>query len=363
MTIYVPCPDIDRPSGGIKVIYRYVDLLNEMGFAAYVLHHSRGFRATWFLNNTQIAYLKGGRLLQCFYRESRAKERLLCRLIWKRAWRILNHDRRLHLLDAPTKRIETADYLFVPAIISHVFGQLAKGTRKIIFNQGVYAVTFKQHTLHAEPSFNPYFDKDVICALTVSQNNKEYLAFAYPELQVFRHHLSIDIDRFYYVPHKQKRIAYMPRKNPQHALQVINILRTRRNVSEYEFIPIDGKSEPEVAHILGESVVFLNFCYSGEGWPLPPAEAMAAGCLVIGYHGMGGMEYFRPEFSYSIPFGDIKKFAQTVEMVAQNFVTCPQAVRDKGWLAAKFIREHYSAAQEKADVRDFWNWIAQGQPS
>ena len=58
-----------------------------------------------------------------------------------------------------------------------------------------------------------------------------------------------------------------------------------------------ARSEAAVADILRESQVFLSFGHP-EGFGLPPAEALACGCLVIGYHGGGGREYFGPAGAY-----------------------------------------------------------------
>jgi hypothetical protein len=44
VAIYYGCPDKDYPVGGIRVIYRHVDLLNRNGFDAFVLHHYYPFR-------------------------------------------------------------------------------------------------------------------------------------------------------------------------------------------------------------------------------------------------------------------------------------------------------------------------------
>jgi len=56
VTIYYGCPDKDYPVGGVRVIYRHVDLLNRNGFDAFVLHHYFPFRCTWFENATRVAH-------------------------------------------------------------------------------------------------------------------------------------------------------------------------------------------------------------------------------------------------------------------------------------------------------------------
>jgi hypothetical protein len=51
---YFVCPDYDVPSGGIRVIYRFVGILNSAGIGAAVVHRSRRFRSTWFENETIV---------------------------------------------------------------------------------------------------------------------------------------------------------------------------------------------------------------------------------------------------------------------------------------------------------------------
>jgi hypothetical protein len=57
-TVYYLCPDDDKPSGGIRVIYRHVDLLNAAGRDAVVLHERPGFRVGWFRNETRVLAAK-----------------------------------------------------------------------------------------------------------------------------------------------------------------------------------------------------------------------------------------------------------------------------------------------------------------
>ena len=55
--IYYWSPDYDTPVGGVKILYHDVDVLNANGIEAAVLHRKRGFRCTWFENNTRVAYM------------------------------------------------------------------------------------------------------------------------------------------------------------------------------------------------------------------------------------------------------------------------------------------------------------------
>ena len=50
------CDDVNSPTGGVKQIYRQVDVLNSNGFNAFVLHRHYRFKCTWFKNQTHVAY-------------------------------------------------------------------------------------------------------------------------------------------------------------------------------------------------------------------------------------------------------------------------------------------------------------------
>ncbi len=54
--IFFCTPDTERPSGGVRAIYRAVDLLNDAGMDAAVLHTRAGFRCTWFDNRTRVEH-------------------------------------------------------------------------------------------------------------------------------------------------------------------------------------------------------------------------------------------------------------------------------------------------------------------
>ncbi|MCW2249483.1 glycosyltransferase involved in cell wall biosynthesis [Azospirillum fermentarium] len=90
---------------------------------------------------------------------------------------------------------------------------------------------------------------------------------------------------------KVQQIAYMPRKLPADATYLKDAFAAAYPAfASIPWIPIEGCNEEQVAAILGRSTVFVSFSYR-EGFGLPPLEAMAAECLVVGFHGSGGMEY------------------------------------------------------------------------
>src|SRR5262249_15023942 len=135
-----------------------------------------------------------------------------------------------------------------------------------------------------------------------------------------------------------------------------NLLKFRHALAGWELVPIHGRSEAEVAALLRECLLFLSFGHP-EGCPLPPLEAMACGCLVIGYHGRGGREYFHPDFCYPIETGDILGFARTVDTVLRDYAADHRPVQQKAARAAAYLREHYSLDQEERDIMHAWQAI------
>lgn len=112
---------------------------------------------------------------------------------------------------------------------------------------------------------------------------------------------SIDLDLFHpnarstFTPEETVRIAWMPRKNKALAKQIQDIFEARlalRGLKKTEWIEIHGRSHQEVAEMLRSSHIFLATGFP-EGCPLPPLEALASGCLLVGFTGFGGWDYMR----------------------------------------------------------------------
>jgi hypothetical protein len=319
--IFVYAVDTDRPSGGIRKLYRHVDVLCSAGFPAWVVHQQEGFRCTWFANRTPVACSR-------------------------------------HTV------VKRGDYLVVPEIVAlQSLGQ-APGVKKVIFNQNAYQ-TFAGHSLDPADLRSPYTNPDVVAALVVSADSQAYLSEVFPQLRVLRLRYGID-PRFAYRADKRPAIAYMPRKNVPDLTQVINILKLRGALAGFELVPIDNRPEEQVAALLGESLLFLSFGHP-EGFGLPSAEALACGCLVVGYHGRGGQEYFAGAGAYPVEVGDVLGFARTVEEVLRAYRTDPAPLRARAERGAAWMRQRYSVEQEEADILACWRAILeepaeQGEP-
>jgi len=87
-------------------------------------------------------------------------------------------------------------------------------------------------------------------------------------------------------------VAYMPRKNKAVAAQIKSIFEHRNGSDMIRWRAIEGLDTHGVAEALRSSHIFLMTGFP-EGCPLPPLEAMASGCLPVGFSGFGGWDYMR----------------------------------------------------------------------
>jgi hypothetical protein len=307
------CPDLTEPAGGIRKIYRHVDLLNANGISALVVHDQPGFTCRWFDHQTPVT------------------------------------SRRQISLQHAT------DVILVPEILSWEMMAQARGVRKVILNQNVYQ-TFLAQTPEIGALNVPYRHSDFLATIVVSDDSQRYLNHAFPSHPVFRMHYSVDPTKFYDEPNKLRRIAYMPRKKTEDAAQIISILRFRGLLDGFEVTPIVNQSEAETARILRESMIFMSLStYEGSG--LPPLEAMACGCITVGYHGRGGREFLNEQNAFPVEAEDIIGFAIRLEQIIQQLNTNPQPLLEKARRAAQFVHATYSPQREEQDVIAAWGRI------
>jgi len=310
-SIYFVCPDQDVPVGGIKVIYQHVDMLVAAGAQAYVLHNTPGFRCTWFDNETPVKYSAG------------------------------------HFI--PTKH----DIFVLPEVIDPEIHTVLAGYHKVILNQNCY-YTFENLSPSSDHQSSPYLDPTLLGCITVSEDSLHYLSYAFPKLNLFRVRNRIDSTSLAYRAEKKNQIAYMPRKNAPDSTQVFQMLRHRGALEGYEVIAIDGVSAERAAELIAESKFFFSFG-SPEGFSLPPAEAMATGSVVVGYHGWGGSEFLINGLAFPIETSDVITFSRRAEQVLLQHRTNASSFDSLCKKASQFIHSHYDQEQQEHELHSVWS--------
>jgi hypothetical protein len=101
-------------------------------------------------------------------------------------------------------------------------------------------------------------------------------------------------DRIFRPAAKELVGAYAPRKRPLEAA-AIRRLHARLHPDQYlPFIKLDGASEAQVADAFGRAAIHLSLSRL-ESVGMTTLEAMASGCLCVGFTGIGGRAYATPD--------------------------------------------------------------------
>ncbi|HEY7633113.1 MAG TPA: glycosyltransferase [Thermoleophilaceae bacterium] len=306
-TVWMICPDWDHPAGGIRKQYRAVDVLNGGGIPAAIVHERPGFECTWFEHSTRIA--ASGEVM-----------------------------------------VARGDVIVVPEIYGPAILDLPAGVPQIIWNQNAY-VTLDSLVASGPAASAPYVENpDLAAVVVVSDDSAEVLSYAFPGTPIRRIHHGIDSALHHPAAMPAgKRISYMPRRRADDAAQVLALLESRGALAGWEVVRIEHCSEAEVADLMRSSAIFLSFS-EREGFGLPPCEALACGCLVVGYDGFAGREFFRPPFAEPVEDGDVVAFARAVERVMRRVEEQPAEAAAASRAGAQFIMDRYSPEVERKDL-------------
>jgi len=348
-------PDDSTPRGGIKQVYRHVEILERAGIEARVLHTQLGFTCTWFEHRARMAYL--GESLP------RRTHRWLCSGIERWAPEPdlrLFAGRSIKIADAGGSYREhclsPSDLLVLPEYLGVRLAEANIELPMAVFNQNVHG-TFWGHGLDETVGESVYSRPNVLGAVVVSEHSRRYLEYAFEGLEVHRVVNGVDSNLFH--PNdspRYRRVAFMPRKKPQHLEQLVNILTSRGAFDGWELAPIDGLDEAGVAEILRHSFVYLSTCHE-EGFGLPPVEAGMAGCLVVGYTGSAADEYFQEGLCERVDQDDVLGFAKAIERTLASVEADEEAALERGRAFSEFLSELYSLEREAESVVTAWRAV------
>lgn len=165
--------------------------------------------------------------------------------------------------------------------------------------------------------------------------------------------VSMRPDEFSYQETKNKLITYMPRKRPWEARIIQKVLRDRLR-PDYQIESIDNMPSSLVAKKLQESLIFISLLKT-EALGFPAAEAMAAGCITVGFTGLGTEEYFDNTTGIPVPEGDITALVSAVEATVQEYETNPTRLDAMRRRASERINARYSQAVFESNLLKIWS--------
>jgi Glycosyl transferases group 1 len=306
------CHDISAPRGGIGVIYDHVATLQANGFEAYIVHETKGFRYPFGPADIPILYTSGD---------------------------------GLSILESDTV-VVPGDHM--RAI--HAFRNIS--CKKILFCQGHFSFF---EGLNPGETWADFGFSDYLC---VSEPTKQAM------LKWFGVRASIvrpAIDDSYFTekplaPASVVSVACMPRRGADHLRLVAGLASTRAFAKSppISWVVIDNLPRSEVPMRLREAHIYLSTS-AREGLGLPPLEAMAAGCLVVGFTGGGGLDFATASNGIWVPDDDPWAMADSLLAAAiglgdPNTSSILEAKR----LAAQQTALVYRRSRFEYDLKTFW---------
>ncbi|WP_417550274.1 glycosyltransferase family 4 protein [Methylophaga sp.] len=230
-----------KPAGGIKVIYQHCLLLRELGYSVHPVLMGE-YHGNFF--HYDIATVKFKEIINTI----------------------------------------TENDVVIATEFAPYQGLLFKKATKILFLQNWVGLI---KWLKPEDKEKNYFQLGYDSVITCSQYCSEYVE---QHMKISATTITNGIDLFSFKPEPQKRIPNrilaMSRKN----LADLKIIKHFLNNSDYEIRIVDGLTQKQLIDEYQSADIFLATGYP-EGFSLPPLEAMACGCMVVGFTGGAGREF------------------------------------------------------------------------
>lgn len=320
MKITYLCPATNKPSGGIKRIFRHVKFLVEVGYDACIGLPSKCKEINWFEHDVPIVRTNA--------------------FVSTEGDAYVVPDGFIHMLDPikdkPIKKVVLALGFMSP------FYNLAYGRNWDYY--GVDAVMTNNRTI------------------------TEFLYFSkiWPaHKQIHLLSSSVDKSLFYYEPQKKKKLVACYNKYKDGQMKMLVKIMKMRGYGSWEFIELDGYTFEEYASIVRSADIFLCRMYC-EGFSVPILEAMMSGCLCVGSHGAGGADFVIDKSVKSLRLGrssknfilatagDLYDFARKLSFALDLVETNRQPQLDNIRSNAVVTASQFTERDEKESILDFW---------
>ena len=182
--------------------------------------------------------------------------------------------------------------------------------------------------------------------MTVSNDSRKLLVegCGIPAERCFALINGIDRQLFHAPAVKHRRVVFLGRKHVDHARKVALMASQHPKLKHLSFQELPRMQHEEVAVALQEALLFLS-CGHPEGFGLPLAEAIACGCLVVGYHGLAGRDFALPHMQV-VEFGDLLGLLKGLEQELARFDSAPETVIQERIAASEAILQTYSLEAE-----------------
>jgi hypothetical protein len=294
-------------TGGVKMIFRHVETLRALGFDAVACLGPQSVAPTWFAHDAPV-------VAELAFRPD--------------------------------------DVLVLPDDAHDTLARTpALGLKTVVFAQNPYL--FAAMSLKALDAFAP---EAFPAFLTVSEPFAALVRRLYPQARPEVVPCFADERVFRPRAERSRAVAYMPRKRPLEARAIRDLFRRLHPAHAMNFRRIEDAGEAEVAEALAGSALFLSLSRL-ESVGMAPLEAMACGCLVAGFTGVGGQVYATADNGFWVPEDDCVAAADALAQAAETAKAGgPELKRriDAGYATA----EQWSHARFRLALEAAWMRLA-----
>lgn len=252
------------------------------------------------------------------------------------------------MLFGATTPIGADDLLVLPETPTVQGRDPAPGARKVIFNQNHFYTFAAGAPGEDFPGWAP-----APALWVVSEESRDVLAAALPGLPVSLVPNPVDGELFAPCASEQLRVSWFPKKRPREASLLKRLLVDDERLSGVDLVELVRTPRAEVAATLGSSAVFVALGHT-ESFGLPVAEALASGCLVVGYDGGGGHELFEAPGAWRVP--DQRPLLlrdQVADLIQHIDALAPVRAANRRWVLDRYPFARTGAALQEAVAAAF----------
>lgn len=336
------CPDRRTASGGIAVIYDTVASLRRDGYDAFVLHNSPSAQYPNHLEAPPRLYTHDW--YRVLYRHTSARHRL------RGSWRMLRERWQGGAIKGLALRdddmIVTPEYMMAEVMEAFPRNDLTVFLQNPFSFQTAFMKGLKRgHDIRTRAQH--FIGVSAVCL-----DQLDLLGIANG------HHLPVSMhpEDFPFRVEKDALITYMPRKRANEAKLIVAALENRPELAGYQVEALDGVPRAQISEQLQRSRFFISL-QKEESIGFPAAEAMAAGCITIGYTGLGGREYFDTTTGVPVPEDDTAGLVQAVLATVREYETDPTRLDALRRHASAEINRRYTRAGFDTALLEIWHKI------
>ena len=208
----------------------------------------------------------------------------------------------------------------------------APGARTVVLNQNHF-YTFAAAT-NTDGPFPGWSVEPAVW--TVSHESHDVLRALFPGTEVTVIPNPVAVDLFRPQPTDEASVARFSRKRPHESALLERLLRADPRTADATLHPLTDEPWDQVAAVLGRATVFVSLGHT-EGFGLPTAEALSAGCLVTGYDGGGGRELFEAPGAWPVPEQrPLLLVDRVADLLSRRRELASDAQQNRSWVLARY---------------------------